>query len=177
MMRILQLIFMVFALVISGCAVTTPPPTTAKSVNLSSYMGKWYEIASFPNRFQRGCRCTMAQYTLRNDGTVAISNTCLKGNNQSLAQGKAWVAERGDNSKLKVQFFWPFRANYWILAVSPNYQYALVGTPNRKYLWLLARHPSMAQGDYQQWIMIAKQKGYDVTKLQRTMQNCSFTHS
>lgn len=157
-----------------GCSPKTTPPSTAPSVDLPRYMGKWYEIASIANRFQRGCRCTTARYQL-NDLTVSVVNQCMKGNNKTMTQAraKAWIANRDDNSKLNVQFFWPFRANYWILAISPNYQYALVGTPNRRYLWILSRTPTMPKVAYQQLVNTAQQKGYAVQSLKKTLQNCN----
>ncbi len=158
---------------LSGCQ-RANLPTTASRVDLQRYMGKWYEIASLPNKFQQGCRCTTAQYQLANR-FVRITNQCIKGNNKqpAVARGKAWAVTGSHNSKLKVQFFWPFRGDYWILYVSPGYRYALVGSPNRKYLWILARRSRLNRISYQRMVAIANAKGYDTNRLQKTLQNCS----
>lgn len=156
-----------------GCSSKQAPPSTAKQVDLHRYMGKWYEIASFPNRFQKGCRCTSAQYILQGD-KVLVLNRCIKYNNNyfSEAKGKAWVTNKNDYSKLKVRFFWPFTGDYWILYLDLNYQHVLVGTPSRKYLWILSRSKTMDDSTYQKIVNIAKEKGFDVSKLRKTLQDC-----
>ena len=171
-----RIVIITLALLVSsvlGCSSSHNPPSTATHVNLKRYMGKWYEIASFPNHFQKDCRCTYAQYTLVGD-YVSVLNRCIKGHNKnfSTAKGKAWAPNKNDFSKLKVQFFWPFRGDYWILYLSPDYTNVLVGSPNRKYLWILARKPQMSNTTYKKLIVIAQQKGYDIKKLIKTKQNC-----
>lgn len=157
-----------------GCSSPRNPPATVQHVDLKKYMGKWYEIASFPNHFQKGCRCTTAQYTLQKNN-VLVLNRCIKNNNKnfSTAKGKAWVPNENDNSKLKVRFFWPFSGNYWILYLESHYENVLVGSPNRKYLWILSRKKTMGDTTYQKIVGIAKEKGYDVNKLRKTIQNCT----
>ena len=149
-------------------------PTTVSQVDLDQYMGKWYEIASFPNRFQRGCNCTTAKYTLDNK-KVKIKNQCYKGAQfkQKIAHGVAWTTSGQSSSKLKVRFFWPFTANYWILYLTPGYQQAIVGTPDRKYLWILSRKPTIKEKLYKQLVYIAKEKGYKTSGLRLTYQSCS----
>ncbi len=148
------------------------PVTTVKSVNLKRYLGAWYEIASFPNRFQRDCQCTSAHYDVEGRH-IGILNRCYKGHSLVLdeARGKAWPVDE-TNSKLKVQFFWPFTGNYWILALSPSYRWVLVGSPNREYLWVLSRSRVMSQKRYRAIVRLAKQQGFDVTRLVKTFQRC-----
>ena len=136
-------------------------------------MGTWYEVASFPNFFQRGCRCSQAHYQL-DEQYVRVLNQCYQGKHNQLkrAKAKAWQAKGGRSSQLKVQFFWPFRADYWILYVSPNYQEAIVGSPSRRYLWFLSRTKKISQKRYQYLVSIAEKQGYDVTKLHITDQKC-----
>ena len=148
------------------------PPRVADQVDLSRYMGGWYEIAAFPNIFQRGCRCSRAFYSLQGTG-VHIVNQCLNKNNQlKQATARAWQAKDGSSSQLKVQFFWPFRGDYWILYVSPNYQDAIVGSPHRKYLWFLSRSRQLSEKRYQYLVSLAAAQGFDVSKLRRTSQHC-----
>ena len=148
------------------------PVTTVKSVNLNRYLGTWYEIASFPNRFQRDCRCTSATYDIQGRH-IGIVNRCYKGRNLVLdeAKGKAWPVDQ-TNSKLKVQFFWPFTGNYWIIALSPTYRWVLVGSPDRDYLWVLSRSRVMSKKRYRAIVRMAKQQGFDVTRLVKTIQRC-----
>ncbi len=147
--------------------------TTVTSVDLKSYAGKWYEIASFPQHFQKGCHCTTTEYTLTEKNYVEVLNSCradsINGKLVSI-KGKAFVKKNSGNAKLKVQFFWPFRGDYWIIDLAPDYSYAVVGHPNRKYLWVLSRTNTMSDSLYHEIIERAKQKGFDVTLLQRTKQ-------
>lgn len=153
------------------------PPKTVPHVDLKKYMGKWYEIASFPNWFQKGCQCTTAQYSLQGK-EVKVINQCYKGNPLKLSQakGKAWAVDDNSNAKLKVQFFWPFKGDYWILHLTPGYQQVLIGSPNHKYLWILARQRHISNSVYQQLVGIAKQQGFNVSKLVRTNQDCTFSY-
>ena len=146
---------------------------TVANVDLEKYSGKWYEIASYPQRFQKGCNCTTAEYTLTEKGYVIVENRCnrdsVKGK-QSYIKGKAFVEKNSGNAKLEVQFFWPFRGKYWIIDLADDYSFAVVSHPNKKYLWILSRTPKMNDAVYQQIISRLKQKGFDLTKLQITTQ-------
>ena len=90
-----------------------------------------------------------------------------------VANGKAWVTDKSTNAKLKVSFFWPFSGKYWIIDLADDYSYAVVGHPNRKYLWILSRTPQMDKELYEQILQRIKAKGFDTTLLQVTRQgNC-----
>ncbi len=146
---------------------------TVPYVDLEKYMGKWYEIASFPQHFQKRCTCTMAEYTLTDDGFVVVENRCNKDSitgKQSYIKGKAFVVENTGNAKLLVQFFWPFKGKYWIIDLAKDYSYAVVGHPNRKYLWILSRTPTMNETTYKQIIAKLKENGFDISKIKLTVQ-------
>ena len=146
---------------------------TVPQVDLKKYAGKWYEIASFPQRFQKGCNCTTAEYTLTDKGYVLIENRCNKDSvtgKLSYTTGKAFVDENSGNAKLKVQFFWPFRGKYWIIDLANDYSYAVIGHPNRNYLWILSRTAKMNDTIYQQIISRIKAKGFDISKIKLTKQ-------
>ncbi len=146
---------------------------TVKHVDLTKYAGKWYEIASFPQRFQKGCNCTTADYTTTDKGYIIVENRCNKDSvngKQSYIKGKAFVEKNTGNAKLKVQFFWPFKGKYWIIDLADDYSYSVVSHPNKKYLWILSRTPKMNEIAYQQIINRLKEKGFDTTKLQITKQ-------
>jgi apolipoprotein D and lipocalin family protein len=103
-------------------------------VELEKFLGKWYEIAHLPARFQEGCTDTTATYALSEDGSMSVLNECIRNGNMKQAKGKAKVVDKYSGAKLKVTFFWPFYGNYWIIDLGREYDYAVVGTPNRKYL-------------------------------------------
>ena len=106
-------------------------------------------------------------------GYVTVENRCNKGGingKQSYIKGKAFVVENSGNAKLKVQFFWPFRAKYWIIDLADDYSYAVIGHPDRKYLWILSRTSTMDEIIYQQIISRIKEKGFDISKIKITNQ-------
>lgn len=151
------------------------PLQTVANVDLNKYVGKWHEIASYPQRFQKGCQCTTAEYTLSDKGYVIVENRCNRDSitgKQSYIKGKAFVEKNSGNAKLKVQFFWPFKGKYWIIDLADDYSYAVVSHPNRKYLWILSRTPKMDNTVYQQILSRLKEKEFDLTKLQLTAQSC-----
>lgn len=146
---------------------------TVPYVDLKKYAGKWYEIASFPQLFQKNCNCTTAEYTLTDKGFVIVENRCNKDSisgKQSYIKGKVFVVENSGNAKLKVQFFWPLKGEYWIIDLADDYSYAVVGHPNRKYLWILSRTAKINDATYQQIIARIKEKGFDISKIKRTNQ-------
>jgi apolipoprotein D and lipocalin family protein len=143
------------------------------SVDLNRYAGKWYEIASFPQRFQKGCTCTTAEYSPTDDGYIEVLNSCRKDSingKLSTAKGKAFIEPGSGNARLKVQFFWPFRGKYWIIDLADDYSYAVVGHPNREYLWILARQPHMDSAVYNGIIERVRENGFDIRRLNKTIQ-------
>lgn len=147
------------------------PLSTVQYVELERYLGKWYEIAAFPQSFERGCSHTTAEYSLNNDGSIKVVNTCIKDGKIKVANGKANVVDKKTNAKLDVQFFWPFTGKYWIIGLAHDYSYALVGHPNRKYLWILGRKPEMDDQTYNYLVTLAANKGFDVRGLLKTDQS------
>lgn len=146
---------------------------TVPYVDLKKYAGKWYEIASFPQRFQKGCHCTTAEYTLTDKSYVIVENRCNRDSvtgKQSYIKGKAFVEENSGNAKLKVQFFWPFKAKYWIIDLASDYSYAVVSHPNKKYLWILSREPKMNSEIYDQIVSRLREKGFDLSRIVKTVQ-------
>jgi apolipoprotein D and lipocalin family protein len=140
------------------------------SVDLSRYAGRWYEIARLPNRFEKKCADSVtATYTLRSDEKVDVVNRCRKANGQyTTATGKAKVVDKKTNAKLKVTFFWPFYGDYWILDLGPNYEYAVVGAPNRDYLWILSRTPQLDEQLYRRLLAEMSTRGFATDRMIRT---------
>jgi apolipoprotein D and lipocalin family protein len=162
----------VLATVLCGCAANKPPLETVVSVDLQRYLGKWYEIASYPAWFQKGCTAATAEYALLPNGRIRVVNRCRKGDPDGPvkeAEGQAEVVDQQTNAKLKVWFFWPFKGDYWIIDLDENYQWAVVGEPSRKYLWILSRTPEMDNALYRQITAELPAKGYDAQKLHRTV--------
>jgi len=173
------LLFLVLTFVISvGCARVSiepelPPLETVTSVDLTRYSGTWYEIARLPMWFQRDCVASQAIYTLLLNGNVGVKNQCLTtSGDQKQAQGVATVVDENTNAKLYVVFDnwaaklfsgWgssPTEGNYWILYLDLDYRTALVGTPDREYLWVLSRTPTLDKAIYEKLVSLGKQKGY-----------------
>ena len=146
--------------------------TVVPKVDLARYAGKWYEIAKYPNRFQRGCAGATAEYILAPDGkSVEVVNRCMQegpGGTERSVRGKARVVDPDTNAKLSVTFFWPFSGDYWILALGPEYEYAVVGTPDRKYLWFLARTPTIEDGLYARLVEEARRQGFDPARIEKS---------
>ena len=147
-----------------------PPLTTVSHVDPHRYSGTWYEIARYKNWFQRNCQSdTTANYSLRADGKIDIVNTCRETNGKmKTARGTAKVYDQDTNAKLRVTFFWPFSGNYWIVSLGDDYEYAVIGEPDRKYLWILSRTPQMDEQKYQRILQQVRDLGYDPGKLQKT---------
>jgi apolipoprotein D and lipocalin family protein len=119
------------------------PLQTVAKVDLSRYVGRWYEIARYPNRFEKNCVADVtADYSLRSDGKITVVNSCLERDGKlNQSKGTAKVVDPATNAKLKVTFFWPFYGDYWIIGLDPEYRFAVVSEPDRRYLWILSRTP------------------------------------
>ena len=154
-------------------SIKAQPVETVPFVDLNKYSGKWFEIASYPQRFQKGCHCTTAEYTLSDKGYVIVENRCNKDSlhgKQSYIKGKAFVDKNTGNAKLRVQFFWPFKGKYWIIDLATDYSYAVISHPSKKYLWILSRTSHMDETIYREIIARLKAKGFDTSKLRVTEQ-------
>jgi apolipoprotein D and lipocalin family protein len=154
-------------------SVHAQPLETVASVDLNKYMGKWYEIASFPQRFQKNCYATTADYSFHEKGYVIVINQCNKGSVTGKVitiKGKAFVDPGSNNAKLKVQFFGFLKGKYWIIDLPADYSYAVVSHPNKKHLWILSRKSKMNEVEYQDIVARLKLKGLNTERLVRTPQ-------
>jgi apolipoprotein D and lipocalin family protein len=172
---IVPLISVLFVVVAAAptCAADKQPLEVVDAVDLDRYLGRWYEIASYPAWFQKNCTAVTADYALREDGLIEVVNSCRKGSldgKLKKAKGRAKVVDTETNAKLKVSFFGPFWGPYWIIDLDPEYQWAVVGAPNRKYLWILSRSPQMDQELYDKIIARLPAMGYDPAGLNMTLQ-------
>lgn len=161
---------------LSACAGmgTSEPLPTATSVDLDRYAGTWYEIARLPMWFQRHCIDSKAVYTSRSDGAVAVHNECVTDSGGvDQIDGVATVIDSQTNARLTVVFdnffarvFGSSReGNYWIIDLDADYRTSVVGTPDRRYLWVLARTPRLDDATYQRLVERARQLGFPVSDL------------
>ena len=124
----------------TACSSKNPPLQTVSKVDLNKYLGTWYEIARYEHFFEKDCKNVTANYSIMDENLIQVINSCVKiiTNEKKEAKARAYAVDN-TNSKLKVSFFRPFYGDYWVLILDEQYNYAVVGTPNREYLWILSR--------------------------------------
>jgi apolipoprotein D and lipocalin family protein len=168
-----------YLLSLMGCATTTtqrlqlPPLESVSQVDLNRYAGTWFDIANFPRKFQKDCAGTTATYTVRSDGDIDVLNSCRYGSLDGELRsklGRARIADKATNAKLKVSFFGPLWGHYWVVDLDEDYQYAAVGHPGRDYLWILSRTPTLPDATYQAIVGRLETLDYDTSRLVRTQQ-------
>jgi apolipoprotein D and lipocalin family protein len=156
------------------------PLTAVPALDVPRYMGTWYEIAKFPNWFQRKCAgSTRAQYSLQADGRVGVANSCRMASGEfSDALGTARQVGAANSAKLKVRFAPTWLSlipmvwgDYWVVELDDNYQWVAVSEPSREYLWILSRTPRMDPVVYADLLTRLTRKGLDLKKLELTRQD------
>ncbi len=169
------LVTLIAVLLLYSCDAATRPSLpelrTVPSVELKRYAGEWYEIARFSHPFQKDCYGSKATYSLLENGKVHVLNECRRGGpdgEYKTAKGTAQVADKETNAKLKVTFFWPFSGDYWIIDLGKEYEYAVVGHPSRKYLWILSRTETIGDRVYGGILKRLEAQYYDTSGLIRT---------
>lgn len=159
---------------------------TVESVDLNRYLGKWYEIASIPQSFQKQCIAgTTAEYSLGDKNTINVINSCLtKNGDRSVASGQAKVINTETNAELKVTFvkvfghwIYTFGGGYYVVGLGSNYEYALVDHPSLKYAWILSRTPQLDAVTLNDIENQLKNLGYDSCSLKITPQQGGFAQA
>lgn len=170
-MKRFLLIFLVGILFVA-CGSKNLPLETVNKVDINKYLGNWYEIARFEHRFEKDCKNVNANYSLKEDGHIKVINRCTKitTNKKSEAIGVAY-AKDDSFSKLRVSFFRPFYGEYWIIDLADDYSYALVGSPSREYLWILARDKTISSELKEKLIKKISANNFDSKKLIWTIQD------
>ncbi len=157
-----------------------PPVTTIATLDLPRYMGTWYEVSKFPNRFQRQCVAnTRAHYLAQMDGSVQVLNSCLTADGSTIdALGSAKQIGPATSAKLQVRFAPAWLSwlpqvwgDYWVIDLDTDYQLAAVSDAKREYLWVLSRTPRISTKAYDALLERIKAQHFDVQKLERTTQN------
>ena len=146
-----------------------PPPT--KPVDLTRYVGLWYEMARYENRFERNCEAVTAEYRQRPDGLIDVINSCHKASVEGplkVAKGRAKVVAGSANAKLKNAFFGPFFGDYWVLDRADDYSRSIVGEPSGRYLWILTRQANPDPATRELLHARVKTLGYDTRLLRQT---------
>lgn len=166
-----KLLLLFITLLFIGCGSKHPDLPTVKNVEIERYTGTWYEIARFEHFFEKGCKNVTATYAIKKDGDLKVINRCtmIKDDEQKEATGVAYATDQS-NSKLKVSFFRPFYGDYQIIALGENYEYALVGSPSKEYLWILSRTKTLPQATKQKLLDKAAALGFDTDKFIWTIQ-------
>jgi len=147
---------------------------TVQDLDLNKYCGTWFEIERFPHRFERNLQCVSATYSLVGDGTISVYN---RGYNFKKAKwtditGSAKVPRQQFPGEIKVSFFKPFSGDYFVIDIDDGYQSVLIGSPSRKYLWILSRNVSLSEDRLLELRSIAKERGFDISKLESVKHNC-----
>jgi lipocalin len=175
-MRVFRLLLILSFLLSFSCSKTNSrmiDKTTVKELDLTRYLGTWYEIARFPHSFEKNLVGVTANYSLREDGKIKVLNQGYKNTldgELSVAVGKAKIPNKLEPAKLKVSFFWIFYADYFVLELDENYQYAMIGSSSDKYFWILCRTPQMDSATYEMLIEKARKRGYNLEKLYKVPQ-------
>ncbi len=144
---------------------------TVKSLNLDRYAGKWYEIARYTLWFEKGMTEVTAEYIIHpNLDYITVINSGIVNGRVKSIEGKAFVCDKRTNSKLKVQFFWPFKSDYWIIALDKDYQWTIVSNKNKSNLWVLSRTPQMSDELLTTLKVQLLEWGFDETKIDMTSQ-------
>jgi len=174
------LFFFMFAIACSQQRVLAQEVTTVPQVELGRYVGKWYEIARLPNKFQAACVSDVtAEYTLKADGEIKVVNTCRKTDGTlDTVNGIAKVNDQITLAKLKVRFAPEWLSwlplvwgDYWVIDLAPDYSVSVVGEPGRDYLWILSRTPTLSNAVYQEVTARATAQGFDTARLIKTKQD------
>jgi apolipoprotein D and lipocalin family protein len=170
-----KLIVFLTTLSIISCKEKDINLSTVKELDINKYVGTWFEIARLPNKFEKGLECVTATYKIKKDGKIEVINKghLVKDHSKiKKIKGVAWVPDKNEPARLKVSFFWPFSGKYWVLALDNEYNYALVGDPSRKYLWILSKFNKLEKAIYDSLLETASDKGFDVKMILLVNQNC-----
>ena len=147
--------------------------STVETLDINRYLGTWYEIARYPHRFEKDLVGVTANYSFRDDGKIRVINQGYKGSldgKLQRAEGKAKIPDPDDPARLKVAFFLFFYGDYFVLELDEDYTWAMIGSSSPNYFWILSRTPQMDPGTYEMLLSRAKERGYDLSRIERVEQ-------
>lgn len=163
-----KLFLILCSITLGGCLGMPESVKPVSDFQVNNYLGKWYEIARLDHSFERGLSKVTAEYSLRDDGGLAVLNRGFSAekNKWQEAKGKAYFVDSDSEGYLKVSFFGPFYGSYVIFDLEKNnYDYAFISGPNHDYLWLLSRTPKVDPVVIDKFVRMAKERGFDTDKL------------
>ncbi|MEJ2685900.1 MAG: lipocalin family protein [Gammaproteobacteria bacterium] len=161
-------------LALLGCQSPPHPPIAlVQHVDLHRFMGDWYVIASIPTFIERGAHNAVESYKLNPDGTVATTFTLRQGSFDGPLKRyhpTGYVRDNRSNAVWGMQFLWPFKADFRIVYLTPDYSETVIGREKRDYVWIMARTPHIPAADYRHILAVLKAQGYDVTRIKKVPQ-------
>lgn len=169
------LLFLTIALICGGCATTPQRPLvqTVPYVDLERFMGSWHVIANIPTFIEKNAYNAVESYALNEDGSIATTFAFNKGGfdgTQKKYTPRGFVRDKKSNAIWGMRFVWPFKADYRILYLDPDYSLTIIGRKQRDYLWIMAREPAISETEYQRMLNVAAEQGYDISKIQKVPQ-------
>ncbi|MFA5059541.1 MAG: lipocalin family protein [Candidatus Omnitrophota bacterium] len=168
-----KLLVLLFLLFIFGCAQPLPRLKTVDHVDIKRYMGPWYVIACIPTFIETKAYNAIEEYQINADGTINTIFTFHQGGFDGPLKKynpRGFIVDKVNNSTWGMQFVWPFKAEFLITYLTPDYSQTVIGRNKRDYVWIQARAPQIPEQDYQRLLSILKEQGYDITKIRKVPQ-------
>lgn len=167
-------LLLVALVALGGCATQAPAPMpTVAHVDLERFMGRWYVIASIPTPIEKGAHNAVESYRLAKDGSIETTftfNADAFDGPEKRYRPRGFVLERASNARWGMQFVWPFRADYRIVYLTPDYSQTVIARAARDYVWVMARDPEIPEADYRRIVSLVASLGYDVSMLRQVPQ-------
>jgi apolipoprotein D and lipocalin family protein len=173
MNRLFQLWTLMSCIAVAGCTARRPPIVTVPNVDLPRFMGDWYVIANIPTFVEKDAYNAVESYRLDADGTIATTFTFRKGGFDGEVkryQPRGFVYDTQSNAVWGMQFIWPFKGDFRIVYLNPDYTQTVIGREKRDYVWIMARQPTMPETDYRRIVELLAREGYDTTQIQKVPQ-------
>lgn len=173
MSRVMPSLFLPILLAMLEACSSPPPIHTAKAVDLERFMGDWYVIANIPTFIETEAYNATESYRLAQDGTVATTFCFREGGfegERKTYHPTGYIIDKESNAVWGMQFIWPIKADYRIIYVDEAYEQTIIGRIQRDYVWLMARTPQVSEADYQRFLQLIAEEGYDVSKVRRVPQ-------
>jgi apolipoprotein D and lipocalin family protein len=165
--------FMPIVLLVLAACGSPPPIHTATAVDLERFMGDWYVIANIPTFIETNAYNAMESYRMNQDGTVATTFSFREGGferERKTYHPTGYIIDRQSNAVWGMQFIWPIKSDYRIISVNDTYDQTIIGRIHRDYVWLMARTPQISEADYQRFLQLITEEGYDVSKVRKVPQ-------
>ena len=173
-MKIIQYFCLILLIAIVSCSVKSGIRND-ELINYELYQGKWYEVARLPNSFEEGLICTTMTYTYQDDGIMTVTSSGKNKNNPNDSKSftaKAWIPDENEPQKIKMQFVWPVAFDFILIHIDEEKGYAIIASPNKKYLWMLSRQPMINESDIFELKSISEKNQYNIDNLVYVEQIC-----